>query len=132
MNEQLQQALAAIITKTMQGIDSGVSFLGSELPDVIQQLLIYKAAWAGVEAVMLSVFVGLYIAFWRFYAKADNGFWKSCDDPEAPTIFFGVIGGFLSVVFVVGIIVDIQTIVQIWLAPKIYLIEYAAKLASGK
>lgn len=132
MNEQLQQALATIITKTMQGIDSGVSFLGSELPDVIQQLLIYKAAWAGVEAVLLTVFVGMYIAFWRFYSKAENGFWKSFGDPEPPTIVIGVIGGFLSIVFVVGIIADIQTIVQIWLAPKIYLIEYAAKLATGK
>ena len=132
MNEQLQQALAAIITKTMQGLDSGVAFLGSELPDVIQQLLIYKAVWAGVEAVILSVFIAPYVWFWKFYTKAENGFWKSFGDPEPPTIFLGIFGSLLSVVFVVGIIVDIQTVVQIWLAPKIYLIEYAAKLATAK
>jgi hypothetical protein len=48
MNEQLQQALSAILNKTMSGVDAGISFLSSEIPDVIHQLLVWKMAQASV------------------------------------------------------------------------------------
>lgn len=41
MNEQLQVALAQLLGKTIGGIDSSVAFVQSELPDVIQQLLMW-------------------------------------------------------------------------------------------
>lgn len=40
MNEQLQQALATILNKSIEGIDAGVEFMQAELPEVIEQLLI--------------------------------------------------------------------------------------------
>ena len=130
MNEQLQQALTAILNKTMQGVDAGASFLSDQLPDVIHQLLVYKAASSAIEIVFLLLFLVGHVLFWRYYMKTENEFWKDGYGPAAPTIVVGIVGGLLSVIFVIAIIVDIQIIVQIWLAPKIYLIEYAAKLAS--
>lgn len=37
MNDQLQEALASIIDKTISGIEAGAAFLQAELPDVIHQ-----------------------------------------------------------------------------------------------
>lgn len=42
MNELLQKALVDIITKTTTGMETAISFLSSELPDVIYQLLMWK------------------------------------------------------------------------------------------
>ena len=42
MNESLQQALISIITKVTSGIDTSISFLSQQIPDVIQQLLVYN------------------------------------------------------------------------------------------
>ena len=43
MNEQLQQALVAILNKTVASVEAGANFLAAEIPDVIQQLLMWTA-----------------------------------------------------------------------------------------
>ena len=42
-NDVLKQAVAKIIEKSLQGIDTATSFLSAQLPDVIHQLLMWKA-----------------------------------------------------------------------------------------
>ena len=43
MNEQLQQAISQLITMSLVAIDKGATFLSGQIPDVIQQLLLWKA-----------------------------------------------------------------------------------------
>ncbi len=133
MNEQLQQALTAILNKTMQGVDAGVSFLSSELPDVLHQLLLFKLVYSSVQMV---IFIGLVAAFaWSAmaYSKTENKTFKekigSSEMPTFPVVLYFMIGSLVCVVFVIAIFFDLETIIKIWLAPKIYLIEYAASLA---
>lgn len=131
MNESLQQALAGILNKTMAGVEAGVSFLSSELPDVIQQLLVWKLAQS-------SVLLGLGISFWVFAAYLLRKGLKNMKEEGEKTwtnrqeyryVAPYIISAFaVSIGFVMSM-VNGATALQIWLAPKIYLIEYAASLA---
>lgn len=140
MNEQLQQALTAILNKTMSGVDAGVNFLSAEIPDVIHQLLLWKMVYS------LLIFIGgsiLLIITVVFVYKQTRRV-KKQDDRSYPTykanlsfdssgevhpgILAVIIGGCFGAGFGIGGMTDL-TWLQIWIAPKIYLIEYAASLA---
>ncbi len=131
MNEQLQQALAAILNKTMAGVEAGASFLQAELPDVIQKLLMWKLVEASmITFAALSVIV-FYALFVRAYCKAEEG-GALKDYHNIPTFggFAGLLGGSIAcVAAIVGLVQYPLAAAQILVAPKIYLIEYAASLA---
>jgi hypothetical protein len=151
MNEQLQQALAAILNKTMAGVEAGVSFLGAELPDVIQQLLVWKLAEAGMT---VGVSLGAALALTRLargsltvltkFMQGQSMYYNNSGNEaeregkrqmheygsQCPwaVVRAGVSAISWLVVLMAGLPAA-QVAVQIWLAPKIYLIEYAASLA---
>lgn len=139
MNDQLQAALADILTKTTTAVEAGVDFLQAELPDVIQQLLAWKLAYS--VATILVGTVALLLVGWsfRFYKKewlldseGRRHRYKTTivfdSDGDVHPGIIGLIGAqiFGTVVFFAGLNF---TWLQILIAPKIYLIEYAASLA---
>ncbi|AUR83515.1 TMhelix containing protein [Vibrio phage 1.036.O._10N.286.45.C3] len=124
MNEQLQGAVAQILERAISGIDSSVEFMQAELPDVIEQLLMWYAVRsalffiAGVSLLILIPFL------WRkWIVKCENS-GNYCDGLD-----LYVIPALLSIIpfFTSILILDIEWL-QIWIAPKIWLMEYAAKL----
>ncbi len=123
MNEQLQTALADLLGKANSGIDAGASFLQAQLPDVIQQLLMWKAVVSGLLFTLSIVgFIGITIAIIRVLRNTE--FWDGNDMPPS-----FLVAGFMSILyFAPALVWDIDWL-QILLAPKIYLIEYAASLA---
>lgn len=150
MNESLQQALAGILNKTMAGVEAGVSFLSAELPDVIHQLLLWKMVSAGVFA-LLSIAAVVF-----FTGAAKRGIKVLCDHSAAQSAYIHdtgekerearsimedlsskipfAIGAIALAVLswlslLIGGIPSAMEMLKIWLAPKIYLIEYAASLA---
>lgn len=124
MNEQLQQALTDILNSSLQAKD----FLVSEIPDVIHQLLIYKAAFSAIS--MVGFFLLAAAIFWinkkqiNFYSKEheENGF-EFFEHPDLKVNLFQI--------FLVIPLAALWSLdwLMIWLAPKVYLIEYAASLA---
>lgn len=137
MNEQLQQALAAILNKTMAGVEAGVSFLSAELPDVIQQLLIWKAAQSlviSIGGLLLVVATSVFVRKQSRRIKNQDGYGYRANlvFDGSGDVHPGIIGVIFGAAFGWGFgvagMLDL-TWLQIWLAPKIYLIEYAASLA---
>ncbi len=137
MNEELQKALGALLNKANNGIDTAGEFLASELPDVIQQLLM----WYGVKSFLMCL-VGVIAAvvspklitvMLRKPKGESNFFWDAHGgfSDEMPPVLFVVFGGLFALVIECIFIFDFINIewLQIWIAPKIWLIEYAAKLA---
>lgn len=140
MNEQMQNALVEIIQKASSGIDASVSFLSSEIPDVISQLLLWNITASSVgmvlSAIVIAISVSMIVWMMKLYgAGRDTGKPNWVHDggirnpmrerviPVSCTLFICLVVG--PILFV-G---NLMEVLKIWLAPKIWLIEYAASLA---
>ena len=126
MNEELQQALAALVSKTVGGVEAGSAFLQAEIPEVVQQLLIWKAAISGIS--MLGFFAMAY-AIYRIN-KWQVGYWKKEFETESASDHPELIMNMFQLLLAFPLIAlwSLDWL-QIWLAPKVFLIEYAASLA---
>lgn len=151
MNEELQQALVAILNKTAAGVEAGAAFLQSELPDVIQQLLIWKAVSSALAFSVAFCVLAICLANlkkqstqFREYMRGESLYYNNHgneleqegkrlreeNDGSIPFLIGWACATAISgLVFVIDGISSAGTAIQIWLAPKIYLIEYAASLA---
>lgn len=140
MNEQLQQALAAILNKTISGVEAGASFLAAEVPDVIFQLLLWNALASGVKALLWMAALATVYLFARskYCGKGEKGEDGRCrgtythnemgsvSDRAALTVALMVI---IAGVALPAAVYHALMVLKILVAPKIYLIEYAASLA---
>ena len=134
----LNEALVSVVNSVIEAKE----FLITEIPDVVAQLLMWKMAEA-------SIYIGIYLVvvlfsvllirhFFKVLYKTDyeeediGGFNDLPDSKQITAIACGVIGGIMVVVEFILIfeffIPKLKTIIQIWIAPKIYLIEYTANL----
>lgn len=147
MNEQANKILVELLQKAANGIDAAVSFSQAQIPDVVHQLLVWKFTKSLVVTLALLATVPIAIKFFRAMMKreqdgvyGDDGYSWDREKPKyKPTlvwdkdgtispgsIFFGTIILLYSIF--VFIAISDMTWLKIWLAPKLYLLEYAASL----
>lgn len=140
--EQLNNALAELITTALSGVDKMVEFSKEQIPDVVMQLL----WWHGMSSALGCILGLLFLAgghkLIQICCKGSN---ENSESGEAnwamkphyyktghfePTGLFcmGLIAGIL--LFFIGIIVTVINFewLKILIAPKLYLLEYAASL----
>ncbi|MFC4275553.1 hypothetical protein [Achromobacter aloeverae] len=177
MNDQLQKALANLLGRATQGVDAGVSFLQAQLPDVIQQLLVWKLVASllvfGVCSSLIVGCVGILLKMrrihlaWRNLEYEIQKYENVCDYPipranmnmcqdelrklndrqmlrdaamakvtelreargnynDLPDYWY--IPAISMMPSIAALALYGFTWIQIWIAPKLYLIEYAASL----
>lgn len=147
MNEQANKVLSELLQKAANGIDYAVSFSQAQLPDVIHQLLV----WNFVHSMLISALAlaSILPVFWfvkKQMKKVQTGVigdeacsWDRGKPKYAVTLIWdskGEINGFIVLLVVSGVTWGMWVIssltnpawLKIWLAPKLYLIEYAASL----
>lgn len=127
MDEQLQKALAEIIGKVNGGIDGATSFMSAQLPDVVNQLL----AWYAAKSLIMCSLALVVLMVWFFAERyAINTLRTNMADTDTWLIGYVFVGSAirLAPVMFISCTANIDWL-QIWLAPKIWLIEYAASLA---
>lgn len=159
----LQASLATIIQQVQSTVSNGVDFLKQEVPDVIKQLLVWKAVlsavWAGVHTFLFIVgVVALRNAIKVIYEQSRLESVEAAaqevlsetrgEERQALKVKYAlaqtesaahmckvVIGCVLGVIFTIAGIAafcniwgHFLTVVQIYIAPKVWLIEYAASL----
>lgn len=119
MNEQAQKILEDLLKKASNGIDSAVSFSQAQIPDVIQQLLMWNAvSSAGIQILcVIAIIACIYLMIFA---------WNEGDDAEVAVaaLFFSGVSSIACVV----VIFNYFDWLKILLTPKLYLIEYAASL----
>ncbi|MGG7725855.1 hypothetical protein PGN57_09510 [Klebsiella aerogenes] len=126
MNEQANKILIDILQKAASGVDAAVSFSQAQVPDIIRQLMVWKAASYGMRVLFMSLF--LLGCIWLF-RKALK--WNKSYENETLGICSLIFSSLMGPIFVIGILLNISNGVQLWLAPKIWLIEYTAQLLKG-
>ena len=137
MNENLEAAVAKLINKSLEGMGQASEFIVSETPDVIQQLM----AWYMVKSALVCA-IGVILFFLTIHIfKKYSGVGEKCDNEPSKhkwTLTHDDYGDmsphiiFSAVILLIAIVTCIATIniewLQIIIAPKVWLIEYAADL----
>ena len=120
MNEQAQKILVDLLQKASNGIDSAVSFSQAQIPDITHQLLLWQAASSvGIQVIcVLAIAVCVYLMIFT---------WNKSDDVDITLLSLVVLSGITLVA--IFVFFNYFDWLKIWLAPKVYLIEYAASLA---
>lgn len=119
----LEQTLVDILNKTTALMEQGFNFAEDQLPDIIYQLLL----WYGVYnfLLFLSVIPVLYVGYWTI-----KWLWTSDKaDQDIFSTFSTIVITFFTAILVWHLIN--LTWLKIWIAPKIWLIEYTASLMKG-
>lgn len=133
MNEQLQTALAELIGAATTVGRGSVDFLRAELPDVIRQLLVWKAVSSALGLVLvLAMAIVAFFLFRRGFRVLETIPVKRESyesDPRFWTRLWLIVGSVVcGFTLAVGVLSSFEWL-QILIAPKLYLIEYAARLA---
>lgn len=120
MNEQANKILVDLLQKASNGIDAAVSFSQAQIPDVIHQLLVWKMVLYGSRIGSFTILLAVTLWLIKKYLKEESKY--------APAIVLtSVIFAVFSVVVVTS---NIGNALQLWIAPKIWMIEYAASLVN--
>lgn len=129
MNGKLENAMAEILIKAAETAETAAGFVVEQTPEVAQQCLrwnfVAAACSMGIGVLVLMGGIAAIAIACRVERSVCGacGAWKE----EATGAF--VVGLIVSVVGIGMVVSSGATVLQIWLAPKVYLIEYAAKLA---
>lgn len=143
MNEELQKALAEMINKSVAAAVDALAFTQEQLPEVVQQLLAWKLAEALVYAGAAPIVVFICCYFLKKVAQAkpkelgrkhENWAWEAYETISPSLNALGVLGSIAAALCICASAIfwwaGVFTALQIWLAPKVYLIEYASKLVN--
>ena len=125
MNEQTQQALAELLQKAVNGVDSITAFSQAQLPEVINQLLM----WNFVSSLLTQVGCIAYLIGFSLVAKRVFQYCK--DNRDGDSVIFVVLGlifAWMVALVAIATFFDNFVWIKIWLAPKLYLLEYASQL----
>jgi hypothetical protein len=133
----LEQSLVAIINKASEGVDTGVSFLSVQLPDVVHQLLTWKMLESVSYNLLAIVLIVLMIKSFKYIGKGDRIHGEYCNyyketlthnhDGDTDGRIVITTSGYLLISASALHYLNL-TWLQIWVAPKIFLIEYASSL----
>jgi uncharacterized membrane protein YccC len=123
---QLDKQLAEIAKHADGGIQKAVEFAQQQAPDLIHQLL----AWHFVESLIASVIgFAMVVVAVLVAPKWIKKLWNLDEDcPGHPASLFAILGGIGMVFGGICLVVNNLDWLQIWIAPKVWLLEYMAHL----
>jgi len=132
MNEQLQNTVNEILKNAIDAATAGAEFLKDQAPDVVQQLIKWHMAEAGLYAgVELSVLVGVCVASKKIWNITDKWRWpagKLTDEAEMSRGASCAAAAIISILTLTASLGNIFELIKLWIAPKVWLLEYAASL----
>lgn len=128
MNDQLQKVLADIITRVTSGADAAIQFGKEQIPEVLKQLLIWNFTfsfliWFSATAVIVGYIIWMLTKF-RWWFKNQR---STTTELDAAVITITAVWGFISFIMIFVFWCNLDWL-KIWVAPKLYLLEYAASL----
>ena len=137
--DPLKQALVDIITKATSGMEKGIAFLQDKIPEVIEQLLIWKATESFIAFISMLILSCICVVIakkiYPFFVTDLEKYKKLkkkgvCDVYISEwyiSIMIAIVALYASSFIILICAANYLDWLQIWLAPKVYLIEYAAQ-----
>lgn len=108
-------------------LEAGAEWMAGEIPDVIEQLLV----WHAVDSVLSCLLAVAVLVGWLLLDRVGLRLAKQTKEGEVMAVY--IIFGTIPRAILVAIIYNTWNLVwlKILVAPKLYLLEYAALLAKG-
>lgn len=150
MNEELQQAVATLVQRVIDGTDNAADFLSAELPEYITQLLMWYGWYnfimfgVGVLLIFLWYYIEKRVAASAFATETDKDGDKRyigwIYDSERRASYSGdggmvyfLVGSIIRFILVFIIFIGMINIqwLKIWIAPKVWLVDYAIQLSKS-
>ena len=131
MEEKLQLAISDLLEKSIRAMEAGGEFLGEQIPDAVYQLLLWHGVKSGIYCVIgiLLVVITVWInkkQFMFIKEKKEQDYQNWCEYlNNSPALMLNLFQLFLLIPIICFLNIEW---LQIWLAPKVWLIEYGAKL----
>lgn len=116
MNEQLQNTINSILLSAIEASKQGIEFMQGEIPDLIRQLIRYNLA---INSLYLLTAIPLVWLYYKFVQLVKE---------DADAAIIAIPGGILGVSWAAYLMYCLSEILKLTLAPKIWLLEYAANL----
>jgi hypothetical protein len=137
MNEEVTNKLEETLVSLIDNATAAANFVVEEVPDVIHQLLVWKMAESLADCIIPSLVLAAFLAVSKKLFDLVKSRYKL--DPNDRDEFMGVhcaisipwiiISAAWSVINIAVVFIWFNfDWLKIWLAPKVYLIEYAADL----
>lgn len=125
----VENMLVEFITQSTAAMKAGGEWVGIQIPDIIQQLLVFRAVESGLWLSMCVCAIYLMVSKFRADMKNKPGKGKCnsvYDESESIAAWTMM---YLVIVFpIMGAIGNGAEFLKIVLVPKLYLLEYAATL----
>jgi len=127
MNSELDQTANEALRALIDNAASAKEFILAELPEVVQQLLMWKTAESIAYCILsLCMAVSVSVAI-RWQWKNREAHFKSTVVTASDGAVY-MVNLFLAAPIIAAVVHWNLTWLQIWIAPKVYLLEYAADL----
>ena len=124
--KETDQQLAEILKKGLEAAEKTGNFVVEQAPDLIQQLIVWKTC-EYIFSILISIAFLFYIYKWCKSAMKRYGDLNNfIDEPEF--FMFSIYSIVVILMFGTALFTSFFNLLQILLAPKIWLIEYAANL----
>lgn len=132
--DKLIESMGKIVDMATTGVTAGVDLLMAQAPDIVHQFLMYRAVLFGITAFgLLLVIIASIVIPWIVIVKAIKAKRSEYSDVNIlvkvilPSV--SLIGGFCSIFsFIPLFYVNFTQFLYIWIAPKVYLIEFFSTL----
>jgi len=126
MNDQAKEIITQMLQRVLDDVDTAADFAAQEVPIVVEQLLM----WDMVESMLRCVaalailFVWVLITMKSYYGE--NAWLKTPCGYNEDAVFVHALSTIILGIFFL-ILIDLDWL-KIWIAPKLYLLEYGAAL----
>ena len=141
MKEELQEKTITALTDILTSVTEAKDFVLAELPEVIHQLLMWELCSSILDNVVAIVLpIILTVVLLKVWCKPKSGtsnhLWSYCEesdrhhfkDNDFCSTMFIISATSSALTLMISLSSINTTFIKIWLAPKLFLIEYAANL----
>lgn len=123
MNEKLENTVNEILQKSIDAATQGAEFVKDQIPDLLKQLLMWHAARDIILVVMMLLTLTLaLVSLKKLVRDIDDVFWGVCS----------IVGGIVSLILLIVGMHALFDLVEILVAPKVWLLEYGANLIRSR
>ena len=129
MNSETDKQIAEILKKGLEAAEKSGNFVIEQAPDLVKQLITYKTIETSICVLIEITLMYLIFRYFKYLYKKNN---ENSDFITENEFHIGgiIINFVLSIFCFFAFIGDVSILIQLIFAPKIYLLEYIAKLLS--